>query len=360
MQQEDRISITRRVKTFMSIENADPSLALLGLVPQKHLRINSFFGLSIDGKSYGVRMHPLFPVRLLEFFTPQGVDPEKGMVRQEEWPLIHEIFTQLCNESFTLESWFPCPAPIRVYGEDIRCFKLMAVSRRKFDPSIRPLTKNLLSRNEVKMEDVLRNIECQRLGWQGNRASALVELLGLYLSDSQGMGLAGSLYVRVIASGPSIRLYSSLLMTEHHADDLRDGFQRWLKTSNHRDHKSMFITEDFGSPVSGGTLDEPVYVFDFIHAGGSIIFPGEEGAMLKEIKSFVYRPEDMNDLEKVEGMPAKPSDFLKYLRFVQFDRGSFQEYAEPVGKAESVCGAKRKERDINTGMDKENVFIQQV
>ena len=348
MQEEDRISVIHRVKTFMSIENADPSLVLLGLVPQKLLKINSFFGVSVDGNSYGVRMHPLFPIRLLEFFPPQCVQSEKGMVSPEAWPLVHEIFTQLCDESFTLESWFPCPAPLRVYGEDIRCFKVIAISKRRFDPSIRPLTKNLLERNDVRMEDVLRNIECQRLGWQGNRASTLAELVGLFLSHEQELGLQGSeIYVRVIVRGSCIRVYSSLLMTEHHADNLRASFQRWMKASNHKEHKSMFILEEDGSPVDA-PMDEPVYVFDFVHTGGA---PAP-----RQIKSFAYDSEDMKDSEKVDEMPVKPSDFLKYLRFAQFEGADCN---PPAMEKESVCGVKKRSK---TGIqtDKENVSIQQV
>ena len=87
---------------------------------------------------------------------------------------------------------------------------------------------------------------------------------------------------------------------------------------------------------------------DFVHAGGS--------AAPRQIKSFAYDPEDMKDAEKVEEMPVKPSDFLKYLRFAQFEGAGC---SPPAMEKESVCGVKKRSKaGIQT--DKENVSVQQV
>lgn len=338
----------QRIKAFMSMENADPSLVLLGLIPQKQLIIQTLFGISMDGRSYGVRMHPLFPVRLLDMFDPSHIDAERGMVRPSSWPMVMDIFAQLCDESFTPESWFPCPAPLHVYGEDIRCFSIQACSKHAFNDSIPSLSMQLVKARKITMEQVLQNILHAKIGWQGHRATKLADALSAYLLRSGVDDI--TVYMRCVLRGRSIRLYTSLLMADHQCEDLRGGFRRWFWDV---DQKETFSHDDNDSPE---VAKEQAYVFDFKRylkprsdTGGS--------PEMEDVSSFSYEPEDLRDLDRLQKLPAKPSDLTRYLRFVKMSS------VDPTPKRMKASdGTQTKCVKMPAGVsqdteDKENTFI---
>ncbi|EKX34871.1 hypothetical protein GUITHDRAFT_118911 [Guillardia theta CCMP2712] len=116
------------VRLFLESERVDATMVLLALVPQKRISLVPYFvppGEVESVKSGCHGLHPKFPVRLLEVLGDDMVDGGLGMAKLESQPWVRGVYARLCD-ALPPDAWFPCPPPIRVYCEDIRCLWLYA------------------------------------------------------------------------------------------------------------------------------------------------------------------------------------------------------------------------------------------
>ncbi len=121
-------SLDESVRLFLEAERVDATMVLLALVPQKRLSLVPYFVPpgeveSVRSGCHGLR--PKFPIRLLEVLGDDMVDGDLGMATVDRQPWVRGIYARLCD-TLPPDAWFPCPPPIRVYCEDIRCLKLYA------------------------------------------------------------------------------------------------------------------------------------------------------------------------------------------------------------------------------------------
>ena len=116
------------MRLFLEAERADATMLLLALVPQKRLSLVPYFVPpgEVEGVKSGCHgLRPKFLVRLLEVLGDDMVDGDLGMAKSESQPWVRGVYARLCD-TLPPESWFPCPPPIHVYCEDIRCLWLYA------------------------------------------------------------------------------------------------------------------------------------------------------------------------------------------------------------------------------------------
>ena len=116
------------MRLFLESERVDATMVLLALVPQKRISLVPYFmppGEVESVKSGCHGLHPKFPVRLLEVLGDDMVDGGLGMAKLESQPWVRGVYARLCD-TLPPEAWFPCPPPIHVYCEDIRCLWLYA------------------------------------------------------------------------------------------------------------------------------------------------------------------------------------------------------------------------------------------
>lgn len=301
------------VRKYMDLENADLSMLLICLIPQKLLNITPLFGFSFLGEYGGVRMHPLFPLRLLENVGWDLVDDERGMVRVEHHPQIRELFSSMCEDMDSPENWFPSPPPIRVYCEDIKCLRLYAHG-----------------------------------GWDHENLGISLKFLLFHALDFLRSRLRPRLdvYVRCCVRGDSVSMILSIFMTSKDCERMCVDFVDFVlkKRRNYTAWEKPFRT-------SSDMECREISVHDCkmdLHTGD----------ILMESDAYTV-PADMRDPSMASHLKAanvKPSDMAMYLCFMQL---------EPVSdsRRRSCFSPVYKDRDLETVKDKDNnaqQIVQQV
>ncbi|EKX36715.1 hypothetical protein GUITHDRAFT_145564 [Guillardia theta CCMP2712] len=264
-----------RVMNFMQMENVDHSMLLLALVPQSKLQICPLFGFSIEGKTYGMRMHPLFPVLLLDQFDEGMVDKTSRMVKKEYHPMIRELFAEACKESPLVNCWFPCPPPISVYGEDIRCLCV------KFSTNI--TDKDLIQRLMHMLINVLSSFKTP---------------------------LPPAIFVRTMELCGNVTLHTSLLMRQSQCEEVHNMLVN--HAFKQRDGETLSICMNPYIPFirTGGKTTR---VTDYLLQTSC-----QEGVSPECLRSFDYEQERFQDAEYIMQLPVDASAMAPYLNFLQF------------------------------------------